>query len=56
MRLSAPTQPVFLVSLVLFAVAVIAHFVYIPTISLYTFWLAVAAYAVLAIANTTKGL
>lgn len=56
MRLSAPTQPVFLISVVLFALAVIGHFVHIPTVSLYQFWLAVAAYVVLAVANTMKGL
>lgn len=56
MRLSAPTQPVFLISLVLFALALIAHFVHIPTVSLYTYWLAIIAYVVLAVANTTKGL
>jgi hypothetical protein len=56
MRLSAPTQPVFLASAVLFVVALIAHFVYIPALSPRHFWVVVLAYVVLAVANLTKGL
>ena len=48
MRLNAPTQMIFLISLVLAALAVVAHFVVIPYATEYRFWLAVAGYVVLA--------
>lgn len=56
LRLSAPTQPVFLISVALFVLAVIGHFGHVPTLSLYTLWLAFAAYVVLAVANLMKNL
>ncbi|NWG26168.1 MAG: hypothetical protein HXY30_17430 [Pseudorhodoplanes sp.] len=49
MNLSAPTQVVFLISLVLAVLAVIGLFVNIPFISLYSFWVMTAGYVVLAI-------
>jgi hypothetical protein len=56
LRLSAPTQPVFLISIVLFVLALIGHFGHVPTLSLYTLWLTFAAYIVLAAANLMKNL
>jgi tryptophan-rich sensory protein len=56
MRLSAPTQPVFLISVVLFVLALIGHFAHVPALSPYQLWLALAAYVVLAVANLLKGL
>lgn len=54
-KLNAPTQVMFLVSLVLAALAVIGFFVTIPFISMYAFWLAVAGYVVLAAGCVLKG-
>lgn len=48
MKLSAPTQLFFIISLVLVILALVGHFQVIPNISLYQFWLAVIGYAVLA--------
>ena len=55
MRLSAPTKNVFYISAVLFILAIVAHFVVIPYLTLYQFWIAVAAYVVLAAGNLLKG-
>jgi hypothetical protein len=54
MKLSAPTQAVFLISAVLFILALLGHFAHVPTLSLYQFWLALAAYVVLAIGTLFK--
>jgi hypothetical protein len=48
MRLSAPTQPIFLISAVLFVLALIGHFGHVAPLSVYQLWLALAAYVVLA--------
>jgi hypothetical protein len=55
MNLSAPTMPVFLISVVLAVLALIGHFVLIPYITLYGFWLALAAYVVLLVGCVMKG-
>lgn len=55
MNLSAPTQVVFLISLVLAVLAILGLFVRIPFISLYAFWVLAAAYVVLAIGCLFKG-
>ena len=47
-RLNAPTQIVFLISLAIAILAVLALFVTIPFVSLYAFWVAIIAYIVLA--------
>ena len=56
MRISAPTQMIFLISLALAALAVVAHFVKIPYATEYQFWLAVAGYVVLAAGCLMKGM
>jgi hypothetical protein len=48
MNLYTPSVPLFVVSLVFAALAVIGHFVLIPFITLYGFWVAIIAYAILA--------
>ena len=52
--LSAPTLATFLVSLALAIIALIAHFVKIDFITLYQFWIAIAAYVLLAIGCLVK--
>jgi hypothetical protein len=56
MKISAPTQMIFLISLILAALAVIAHFVAIPYATEYQFWLAVGGYVVLAAGCLMKGM
>jgi hypothetical protein len=55
MNLSAPTMPIFLVSLVLAVLALIGHFVAIPFVSMYQFWIAIVAYIVIAVGCVMKG-
>jgi hypothetical protein len=55
MNLSAPTMPIFLVSLVLAVLALIGHFVSIPFVTLYQFWIAIVAYVVLSVGCVLKG-
>jgi hypothetical protein len=56
MNLSAPTLPIFVVSLVLAILALIGHFVVIPFITIYQFWIAIVAYAVLCVGCLLKGM
>lgn len=54
-KLSAPTQLIFLISLVLAILAIVGLFVSIPFVSVYAFWLAIAGYVVLAAGCVLKG-
>jgi hypothetical protein len=56
MNLSPPTTAVFIVSLILAALAVIGKFVAIPFITEHGFWVAVVAYVVLAVGNLFRGI
>lgn len=57
MRLSAPTQAIFIVALVLAVLALVGHFVpTTPYAAAYKFWLAIAAYAVLMGGCLFKGM
>ena len=56
MDLSPPTTIVFVISVILAALAIIGHFVPIPFFSDNGFWVAVIAYIVLAVGNVAKGL
>jgi hypothetical protein len=56
MNLSAPTMPVFLISLILAVLAIIGRFADIPLISDNVFSVAIIAYVVLLVGNVAKGL
>ncbi len=56
MTLHAPAMWVFILSLVLVVLAVVGVFVEIPFVSMYAFWIAVLAYAVLALGNILTAL
>lgn len=56
MNLSAPTKPIFLISLILAVLAILSIYMPIPMISGNAFWVAVIAYVVLLIGNVAKGL
>ncbi len=56
MNLSAPTFPIFIVSLVLFVLAVIGMFVPIPFVTGNVLWFALLAYVILLVGNVAKGL
>jgi hypothetical protein len=55
MNLSAPTQAIFWISLILAILALIGYFVVVPFLTLYAFWIAIAAYVVLAAGCLMKG-
>ena len=55
MSLSPPSTVVFIVSLILAALAVIGKFAAIPFITENGFWVAVAAYVILAVGNLFRG-
>ena len=57
MNLSAPTKPVFFISLVLAVLAFLSAVgISIPVVSGNALWVAIAGYAVLALGNILKGL
>ena len=55
MNLSPPSTAVFIVSLILAALAVIGKYAQIPFISDHGFWVAIVAYVVLAVGNLFRG-
>ena len=56
MKLSAPSQIVWIIALILGVVGVLATLVVIPTISAFAFWLVVAGWALLLIATAMRGM
>ena len=54
MDLHAPSMPIFVISLVFAALALIGHVVLLPYITLYGFWVAIIAYVILAVGNVMK--
>ena len=55
MNLNAPTQVVFIISLIIAVLALIGHFVNIPFVTQYQFWFAIIGYVVLAAGCVMKG-
>jgi hypothetical protein len=55
MNLNAPTQVVFIISLIIAVLALIGNFVLVPFVSEFKFWFAIVAYVVLAAACVLKG-
>ena len=55
MNLSAPTQAIFWISLILAILALIGFFATVPYLTAYAFWLAIAGYVVLAAGCMMKG-
>ncbi len=56
MNLSAPTVPVFAISLILAILAVISMFVVLPFVTQYAFWVAIIAYLVLMVGTLARGM
>jgi hypothetical protein len=54
MNLSAPTMPVFLISVALAALALLGVLVRIPFVTQYAFWVLAAGYVVLLAGNLMK--
>jgi hypothetical protein len=55
LTLSAPTVPIFWLSVVLAVLALLGHFVALPLITAYQFWVAILAYLVLCVGCLYKG-
>jgi len=55
LKLSAPTQLFFIIALVLAILALLGSFAVLPAVAGYSFWLAFAAWAVLALGSLMKG-
>jgi hypothetical protein len=55
MNLNAPTQLVFIISLIIAALALIGYFVNVPFVTQYQFWFAIVGYVVLAAGCVMKG-
>lgn len=56
MKLSAPTQMVWYIALIVGIVGVIASLVSIPVLSGFAFWLVVIAWVILLVSTAMKGL
>jgi hypothetical protein len=56
MKLSAPTQPVFLIALALAVLSLLGFLGVVTALAGYSFWLMAAGYAVLALACLLKGM
>ena len=54
MNLHTPSLAIFVVSLVFAVLALIGHVVLLPFITLYGFWVAIIAYAILAMGVVMK--
>ncbi len=55
MKLNAPTKIGFIISLVLFVLALLGHFTSLSIVSEQRFWLAIAAWLVMAVGCLFKG-
>jgi len=55
MTLSAPTQMMFIIAVVIAIIAIIGYFVSIPFVSAYAFWILVLAFVILAGACLMRG-
>ena len=56
LNLSAPTMPVFWISVALAVLALVGHFRIVAGLAAYKFWLAIIAYVVLLLGNVLKGM
>ena len=55
MKLSAPTQMVWMIGVILGVLGVLGKFVVIPVVSVYAFWLVTIGFAVLVLGTAFKG-
>lgn len=55
MKLSAPTKFTFCLAVILLIVGVIGHFIAIPVVTAYSYWVVVASSVILALGCCLKG-
>jgi len=56
MKLSAPTQAVWIIAIVLGVVGILGHVLPIAAVAGYSFWLVSVAFILLALGTTLKGM
>lgn len=56
MRLSAPKQITWWIAVILGVLGILGHFLALPFVSTYSFWLVAIAFVLLALATFFKGL
>ena len=56
MQTNAPKFGLWLVAVIIGAVGILAKFIVIPVVGVYSFWLVVIGFAILAVATVLKGL
>ena len=56
MKLSAPTQPVWIIAVVLGVLGILAHVVPIAALAGYSFWMVSIAFVLLALGAMLKGM
>jgi hypothetical protein len=56
MRLTPPKKIIWLLSFILAVVSIIAHFVFIPYVTVYAFWVMGVAWLLMFIGVTFKGI
>ena len=56
MKLNAPTKNWWWISVILAVVGVIGHFVAIPFVSVYAFWIVTVGFVLLALSTVLKGM
>jgi hypothetical protein len=55
MQLTPPSTAVFVIAVILWALAVVGHLTHIDFVSQYDFWVAVIAFVILAVGNIFRG-
>ena len=55
MKLTPPKKIVFIISLILFIISLVAHFINIPTVSQFHYWIMLVSYVLLAAGVVLKG-
>jgi hypothetical protein len=55
MRLTPPKKIVFIISLILVIISLVAHFIHIPFVTLYHYWIMLVGYVLLAAGVALKG-
>ena len=56
MRLSAPKKVVWLIAVILGVLGLIGHFVVLPVVTPYSFWLVAVGFIILVLATLLEGL
>jgi hypothetical protein len=56
MKLSAPTQPIFLIAVILMALGVVGYFLSVPVLTPHSFFFMLVGSVILIVGNLVKGI